>query len=140
MLHHSALKILGSWRHRKRIFRPNMSEVWAHFTSLLLWRATCKRSSFSLNWNMASKASYRPVVKRSSSELIDVLDSSETSAAGKCCDFAFESWISTTSMEVEQDQTKWWFNHGLSFICLELTSRIEKTFILYQYIWSVSTI
>ena len=55
---------------------------------------------------MASKASYRPVVKRSSSELIDVLDSSETSAAGKCCDFAFESWISTTSMEVEQDQTK----------------------------------
>lgn len=30
---------------------------------------------------MASKASYRPVVKRSSSELIDVLDSSETSAA-----------------------------------------------------------
>ena len=43
---------------------------------------------------MASKASYRPVVKRSSSELIDVLDSSETSAAGKCCDFAFESWIS----------------------------------------------
>ena len=53
---------------------------------------------------MASKASYRPVVKRSSSELIDVLDSSETSAAGKCCDFAFESWISTTSMEVEQDK------------------------------------
>lgn len=54
---------------------------------------------------MASKASYRPVVKRSSSELIDVLDGSETSAVGKCCDFAFESWISTTSMEVEQDQT-----------------------------------
>lgn len=32
---------------------------------------------------MSAKTLYRPVQKRSSSELIDVLDSSETSAAGK---------------------------------------------------------
>ena len=33
-------------------------------------------------WKMSAKASYKPVAKRSSSELIDVLDGSETSVTG----------------------------------------------------------
>lgn len=64
-------------------FRCFVREVWAYLDIVAILQQHVNESGL-LHDKMSAKTSYKPVQRRSSSELIDVLDSSETSAGGKC--------------------------------------------------------